>query len=166
MSTPFGVNLSFCVKRWVTPDLWAPLVRNELGLNLVQFSFDLVDPTWPDDLLRELGADIRRQCEDHGISIHSAFIGLAHYTFNQLLHPDRRVRDLARAGSAGYAYAAWQASRRVGWPLGAVASGSMAASRMRFRRRTITALWHASQARERGEREGKKELSRTDAYAS
>ena len=28
---PFGVNLSFCVKRWVTPELWAPLVREDLG---------------------------------------------------------------------------------------------------------------------------------------
>jgi hypothetical protein len=41
----FGVNLSFCVKRWVTPDLWAPLVREDLGLDAVQFSYDLVDPT-------------------------------------------------------------------------------------------------------------------------
>jgi hypothetical protein len=37
---PFGVNLSFCVKRWVTPEVWAPLVREDLGLDLVRFSFD------------------------------------------------------------------------------------------------------------------------------
>jgi hypothetical protein len=43
---PLGINLSFCVKRWVTAELWAPLVRDRLGLDLVQFSFDLVDPMW------------------------------------------------------------------------------------------------------------------------
>ena len=34
-----GINLGFCVKRWVTPDLWAPLVRDDLGLDTVQFTF-------------------------------------------------------------------------------------------------------------------------------
>jgi len=53
-ATRLGVNFSFCVKRRVTPQLWARLVREELGLDLVQLSFDLVDPTWPDDLLAEL----------------------------------------------------------------------------------------------------------------
>ena len=58
---PFGVNLSFCVKRWVTLELWAPLVREDLGLDLVQFSFDLVDPTWPNDFLAALARDIRKR---------------------------------------------------------------------------------------------------------
>lgn len=120
---PLGVNLSFCVKRWVTPELWTKVVRERLDLDLAQFSFDLVDPTWPDDLLADLAADIRRHTEAQGITVHSAFIGLAHYTFNQMLHPDPRVRDLAGDWlRRAYRFAAMAGISRVGGPLGAVAS--------------------------------------------
>jgi D-erythrulose 1-phosphate 3-epimerase len=123
MAIPLGVNLSFCVKRWVTPDLWARLVRDELGLSLVQFSFDLVDPAWPDDLLTELAEDQRRTAAAHGITLHSAFIGLAHYTYNQLLHPNPRVRDVAEAWLVrAYRFASLAGISRVGGPFGAVAS--------------------------------------------
>lgn len=123
MPQPLGVNLSFCVKRWVTPELWVPVVRDRLGLSLVQLSFDLVDPLWPEDVLADCAAALRRVGRDQGIEIHSAFIGLAHYTFNQLLHPDPRVRDhaetwLIRAGR----FAAAAGILRIGGPLGAIAA--------------------------------------------
>ena len=119
----FGVNLSFCVKRWVTPDLWAPLVREDLGLNAVQFSYDLVDPTWPDKLLTRLASDIRKQTKASGVTVHSAFIGIAHYAYNQLLHPDAEVRDVAEAWlKRAYRFAANAGTQRVGGPLGAIAS--------------------------------------------
>lgn len=120
---PLGVNLSFCVKRWVTPALWTRVVRERLDLDLVQFSFDLVDPTWPDDLLGRLAAEIRQHADGQGIVIHSAFIGLAHYTFNQMLHPEPRVRDLAEDWlRRAYRFAVLAGITRVGGPLGAVAS--------------------------------------------
>ncbi|WP_181699049.1 sugar phosphate isomerase/epimerase family protein [Chthonobacter albigriseus] len=123
MGTPLGINLSFCVKRWVTPELWAPVVRDTLGLDLVQFSFDLVDPTWPDDVLAGAARDIRTAADRHGVTVHSAFIGLAHYTFNQMLHPNPRVRDLAEAWLVkAYRFAASAGITRVGGPLGAIAS--------------------------------------------
>jgi hypothetical protein len=123
MAMRLGVNLSFCVKRWVTPELWAPLVRDELGLDLVQLSFDLVDPTWPEDLLAEVAGDIRTTAARHGLTVHSAFIGLAHYTFNQLLHPNQRVRDVAEAWLVkAYRFARDAGISRVGGPLGAIAS--------------------------------------------
>ena len=118
-----GINLSFCVKRWVAPDLWAPLVRDRLGLDLVQFSFDLVDPMWPDGVLQDLAGELRAVPGEYGVEIHSAFIGLAHYTFNQLLHPDPRVRDYAESWLArAYRFAAEAGIGRVGGPLGAIAS--------------------------------------------
>lgn len=123
MGVRVGINLSFCVKRWVTPDLWGPLVRDRLGLDLVQFSFDLVDPTWPDEILARHAAAIAAVPEETGIEVHSAFIGLAHYTFNQMLHPDPAVRDVAEAWLVrAYRFAAAAGIRRVGGPLGAVAS--------------------------------------------
>ncbi|MCB4769716.1 sugar phosphate isomerase/epimerase [Ancylobacter sp. Lp-2] len=118
---PFGINLSFCVKRWVTPELWAPLVRERLGLDLVQFSYDLADPMWPDAILDRHAADLRRQAQANGVTVHSAFIGLAHYTFNQLLHPDREVRDYAEEWlGRAYRFAALAGIPRVGGPLGAI----------------------------------------------
>lgn len=122
-SIPLGINLSFCVKRWVTPELWAPIVRERLELDLVQFSFDLVDPMWPDVLLEECAKDLASVTSQHGITVHSAFIGLAHYTFNQLLHPNTRVRDAAEAWmNRAYRFASLAGITRVGGPLGAVAS--------------------------------------------
>ena len=38
-----GINTCFAVKRWPMPDDWAPIVRDRLGLPLVQHSLDLVD---------------------------------------------------------------------------------------------------------------------------
>lgn len=122
-SPGFGMNLSFCVKRWVTPDLWGPILRDELGVGLAQFSFDLVDPMWPDALLADLAAELREVPARYGVELHSAFIGLAHYTFNQLLHPEPRVRDYAEAWlGRACRFAADAGIARVGGPLGAIAS--------------------------------------------
>lgn len=118
-----GMNLSFCVKRWVTPDLWAPILRDELGIDLAQLSFDLVDPMWPDDVLADLAGALREVPSRYGVEIHSAFAGLAHYSFNQLLHPEPRVRDYAEAWlGRACRFAAAAGIRRVGGPLGAIAA--------------------------------------------
>lgn len=122
-SIAFGLNLSFCVKRWVTSGLWAPLVRERMGIDLVQFSLDLVDPMWPSTVLDRQADAIRKDAATEGVRIHSAFIGLAHYTFNQLLHPDREVRDYAEMWlGRAYAFAARAGIPGVGGPLGAIAS--------------------------------------------
>jgi sugar phosphate isomerase/epimerase len=120
---PVGINLSFCVKRWVTPELWTQIVSERLGLNLVQLSFDLIDPMWPDAILERHAAGLRTRTAQAGVTIHSAFIGLAHYTYNQLLHPDPAVRDYAETWFArAYRVAAMAGITRVGGPLGAIAS--------------------------------------------
>jgi sugar phosphate isomerase/epimerase len=123
MSRPLGVNLSFCVKRWVTPALWTSVVRRHLKTDFVQLSFDLVDPMWPGPVLTRLARETRSCAEGEGITIHSAFIGLAHYTFNQMLHPDPDVRDYAEAWMVhAMGFAAEAGITRVGGPLGAIAS--------------------------------------------
>jgi sugar phosphate isomerase/epimerase len=91
----FGVNLSFAVKRWTEPHAWARLVRETLGLNLVQFTFDLLDPWSPEPMRSALTAQVRQAARAWDIEIHSAFVGLAGYTYNGLLHPDPAGRRLA-----------------------------------------------------------------------
>lgn len=89
----FGINLGFAIKRWPQPEEWAAVVRERLGLDLVQFSFDLLDPWWPEH--RRLAARTRAAADERGIRIQSAQVGLAAYTYNGLLHPDPDARAAA-----------------------------------------------------------------------
>jgi sugar phosphate isomerase/epimerase len=120
---PLGANLSFAVKRWVEPESWARVVREELELTLVQFSFDIIDPWWPTELQIPLAKRIRRACEAHGLRLHSAFTGLASYTYNSLLHPEKEGRE---AGKLWFRRAVDLASElevyAVGGPAGAVSA--------------------------------------------
>ena len=61
MSFVLGINNCFAVKRWPSADEWAPLIAEELGLDVVQHSLDLVDFTASDDELREQ----RDRCARH-----------------------------------------------------------------------------------------------------
>jgi sugar phosphate isomerase/epimerase len=91
-----GINTCFAVKRWPQPERWARLVRDELGLNLVQHTLDLVDlDTTPGDIAGQ--ADwLRAACAAGGLTLHSTFTGLAAYSSNLLLHPDQAARQRDR----------------------------------------------------------------------
>ena len=129
-----GINTCFAVKRWPQPERWAQIVRDDLGLDLVQHSLDLVELPG----CREAGAPLdaaaagaaerlQAACAGAGLELHSTFTGLAAYSANLLLHPEpaarsraldwyRQVIDFtaaAGAGSAGghvgaYAVADWE----------------------------------------------------------
>jgi len=87
-----GINLSFTIKRWVEPEVWAEIVREKLGLSLVQFTYDLLDPWWPESDRGPLAARVRAAAQSWGIEIESAFSGLANYCFDGLLHPEAEGR--------------------------------------------------------------------------
>ena len=91
-----GINTCFAVKRWPRPADWAPIVRDELGLDLVQHSLDLVDTAAGEAELRREATALRETCDTAGLELHSTFTGLAAYSTNLLLHPDlaRRRRAL------------------------------------------------------------------------
>lgn len=111
----FGVNLSFTIKRWVEPEVWAELVREKLGLNLVQFTYDLLDPWWPETLRRPMAARVRAAAREWGIEIESAFSGLANYCFDGLLHPEVEGRRASLEW--------WKRAFDVAAEVGAKASG-------------------------------------------
>ncbi len=110
-----GINLSFALKRWPEPERWASIVREDLGLSLVQFTFDLLDPWWPQRERRAMADRVRRAADDAGITIHSAQLGLAWYTYNGLLHPDPAGRQIARQW--------WQRAAETAAEIGAPAAG-------------------------------------------
>jgi sugar phosphate isomerase/epimerase len=91
----FGINLGFAVKRLPGATEWARFTREQLNLDLVQFSFDLIDPFMPMAAKAALAGQVRQAARDYGIRIHSAQVGLACYTYNGLLHPDRAGRAAA-----------------------------------------------------------------------
>jgi sugar phosphate isomerase/epimerase len=90
-----GINTCFAVKRWPTPASWAAVVRDDLGLDLVQHSFDLVDLCAPASAREDQAAEVRGACDATGLRLHSTFTGLAAYSSNLLLHPDAAARRRA-----------------------------------------------------------------------
>lgn len=92
-----GINTCFAVKRWPRPADWAPVVSDELGLDLVQHCMDLVDVEAGRADTERQAADLRDACEAAGLTLHSTFTGLAAYSASLLLHPDpgRRARAMS-----------------------------------------------------------------------
>ena len=90
-----GVNTCFAVKRWPRPADWATIVRDDLGLELVQHSLDLVDSDAGPAELRRRAAELQAACDGNGLELHSTFTGLAAYSANLLLHPEYESRDRA-----------------------------------------------------------------------
>jgi sugar phosphate isomerase/epimerase len=91
MEVRLGINTCFAVKRWPLVDDWAPIVRDRLGLGLVQHSLDLVADGAPIDEARTLAGAIRSA----DLELHSTFTGLAAYSGNLLLHPEPMGRAAA-----------------------------------------------------------------------
>jgi sugar phosphate isomerase/epimerase len=91
-----GINTCFAVKRWPQPERWAQLIRDELELDLVQHSLDLVDLDAPAAAVTDQAIRLQAACAGTGLALHSTFTGLAAYSSNLLLHPDRTARDRAR----------------------------------------------------------------------
>lgn len=93
MRARLGINTCFAVKRWPRPGDWAPIVRWQLGLSLVQHSLDLVDL----EAAEVDAATVNAEVAAAGLEVHSTFTGLAAYSTNLLLHPDPAARDRAEA---------------------------------------------------------------------
>ncbi len=91
MRLELGINTCFAVKRWPRPGDWGTIVRDRLGLRLVEHSLDLVD------LDRPSAEELSRTTGELGLTVQSVFTGLAAYSSNLLLAPDPEARDAARA---------------------------------------------------------------------
>ena len=115
-----GINTCFAVKRWPGPERWTEVVRDRLGLDLVQHSLDLVDLDAPWPVVRRQAAAVRAACERAGLELHSTFTGLAAYSSNLLLHPDRELRDRAESWyRQAIAFTAAAGARATGGHVGA-----------------------------------------------
>jgi D-erythrulose 1-phosphate 3-epimerase len=115
MEPRLGINLCFAVNRLVEPEAWAEFVRTDLGLDTVQFSFDLLDPWWPEVNRNALVRRIRAAAGSRDLVIDSACAGRAHSVPAGLLDPDPAARSVARRW--------WRRACDVAAELGATAVG-------------------------------------------
>lgn len=90
-----GLNLSFAVKRWMEPDKIAAMVKDDFGVEHIQFTWDLIDPWWPEVQRDILAEQYKKAFEKAGVIIDGTFGGLAAYSFANLLAPSKEQREVA-----------------------------------------------------------------------
>ena len=95
MRARLGINNCFAAKRWPRPGDWAHVVADELGLDLVELSLDLIeDISTPAE--RQHAADqILEALSRYRLTADTTFTGLAAYSRNLLMHPDAERRRAA-----------------------------------------------------------------------
>jgi D-erythrulose 1-phosphate 3-epimerase len=95
MKVNLGINTCFALKRWPRPADWASVVRNDLGLDLVELSLDLVEGIETFAGSRDAVERHRAALDANGLDAHATFTGLAAYSLDLLMHPDQARRAAA-----------------------------------------------------------------------
>ena len=95
MKARLGINTCFAVKRWPLPDDWARIVRDELGLDTVELSLDLIEDIGSAPGREKAAGQIRSALSRYGLRAETVFTGLAAYSLNLLMHPDDVRRQAA-----------------------------------------------------------------------
>ncbi len=90
-----GLNLSFATKRWLEPCHLAAMCKQEFNIEHIQFTWDLIDPWWPEAQRNILIRDYRSAFEAEGVIIDATFGGIASYTYAQLLAPSEIQREIS-----------------------------------------------------------------------
>ncbi|KMZ54132.1 sugar phosphate isomerase/epimerase family protein [Dorea sp. D27] len=90
-----GLNLSFAVKRFLEPDKLARMCKQDFGTDHVQFTWDLIDPWWPEELRDVLAIRYKEAFAKEGVHIDATFGGLASYSYAHLLAPSKEQREAA-----------------------------------------------------------------------
>lgn len=135
-----GINNCFAVKRWAGPEQWLRIVREELELNTVQFSLDLLPPAVDFSAALEHATRVRKLAEDFEVDINSVFTGLAAYSSNLLLSDSPTDRAASEGWFRGAIdVAAEMGAKGMGGHLGAY---SVPTSRDAKARSVLTAEFH------------------------
>lgn len=91
MRVRLGVSTGFAINRYPEPDDWVGIVADELGLDTVQFTADLLNPSLPEAIVLRQVELIRGLCDARGVHVESTFT--SQFTrVNHLLHPDPDTR--------------------------------------------------------------------------
>lgn len=91
MKLKLGINCGFATNKYVEPEEWTRIVREELGLRHVQFVADLLNPSLPAYYVESQVERILAGSQKYGITIDSVFTS-SFTRVNHLMHPDTEVR--------------------------------------------------------------------------
>lgn len=91
MRVRLGVNTGFAINRYPEASDWVSIVADELGLDTVQFTADLLNPSLGERIVSRQVAEIRSLCDAKGVRVESTFT--SQFTrVNHLCHPDAETR--------------------------------------------------------------------------
>jgi sugar phosphate isomerase/epimerase len=88
-----GTNLGFAGNRFTEPEEWARIAREELDVDYIQFSADVMDPLWPEEYVREYLERTRACLQKYALTVDSMFTGYFSRR-HLLLHPDEGARRM------------------------------------------------------------------------
>jgi sugar phosphate isomerase/epimerase len=91
MQLKLGMNTGFAINRFPEPDDWMGVIVDELGLDTIQLTADILNPFLPESIVVREVERIRRLCETKKARIHSTFTS-AFTRVNHLLHPDPAIQ--------------------------------------------------------------------------
>lgn len=92
MRVRLGVNTGFAINRYPDPDDWVSIVADELGVDTVQFTADLLNPSLGESIVLRQVDMIRNLCDAKGVRVESTFT--SQFTrVNHLCHPDAETRQ-------------------------------------------------------------------------
>ena len=90
----FGVDNCFCLKRWPEPEAWMNIIKNKLGLDIIEFDSDFLDPLFvSEEAGLKIAGEIKKSAEKNNILLHNYFTGEMTHNVNLLSHPDKRIRN-------------------------------------------------------------------------
>lgn len=92
-----GINTCFAVKRWPEPMNWARLVAEDLGLDAVQLSLDLLPFGFDLAPAADYARRAKEAATEFGIELHSLFTGLGAYSSGLLMSDSPADRASALA---------------------------------------------------------------------
>lgn len=73
MSFRLGIDLGFVRGRYQEPEVWAKIVREDLGLGYVSIVADIINPQWPRDYLEKLIKRIQNNMDLYDIHAETCF---------------------------------------------------------------------------------------------
>jgi len=90
-----GINTGFLARLHPLAEDWLGMVAGELDCDMVQFSWDMLDLSTPEETALSICSDINDAALEQSVDIATTFTGHTSLTHNLLLHPDVRMRDAA-----------------------------------------------------------------------
>ncbi|MFC1546273.1 sugar phosphate isomerase/epimerase family protein [bacterium] len=92
MNVKLGINTGFALNRFPRPEDWIPLVSEEFGIKIVQFTADLLNPSLPQNIISNNIERIKKFKQAYDVDIQHTFTG-AFTRVNHLAHPDPEIRE-------------------------------------------------------------------------